>query len=81
MENTITKNQTVYEYLDAQTVSQRKEFVKQLQANGLNATNIRNWIGKRASIPEKYHDLVETAAGQKLTFPKLVRRVFIEEVA
>lgn len=81
MENIAQKNRTVYEYLDTQTVSQRKEFVKQLQANGINATNIRNWIAKRAAIPEKYHSLVSQIAGQTLAFPKLVRKVFIESEA
>ncbi|MCF8255377.1 MAG: hypothetical protein K9H61_02405 [Bacteroidia bacterium] len=81
MENIEPKKRTVYELLDTQTVSERKAFVKELHANGINASNVRNWIGKRANIPSHYHPLITRLAKEELTFPKLIHKVFIESEA
>jgi hypothetical protein len=70
-----------YEFVENQTFNQRKEFVSKLKEKGFNRQQISNWIGKISSIPDKHQTMVSQIAGQELTFPRLVRKVFIESEA
>lgn len=81
MENTEPKKTTVYEFFDRQTVKERRTFIADLRAKGINPGTVRNWTNKQASVPPKYQELISDMAGEQLAFPKLIRKVFIESEA
>ena len=74
MENTDTNTsnlESVYDFLKRQTYDERKEFIKALKEHGVSSQQVRNWIGKRSSIPWKHHKLINAIAGKDLNYPKL----------
>lgn len=74
-----SNQKTVYQYLDLQTVQQRKEFVKALKQEKISTQQFSNWLRKVNSIPEKYHALICELAGEQLTFPKVKVITTVEE--
>lgn len=79
MSNSEHTKTTVYSLLDNQTVNERKAFIEALKTKGINGATYRNWIGKRASIPEKYHSIINEIVGKELSFPKIKLEAVIED--
>jgi hypothetical protein len=71
MNNSENTKTTVYDYLDSQTVSERKAFLEALKKAGIKAGTYRHWINKRANIPLKYHAVINEASGKELSYPVL----------
>ncbi len=79
MSNSETTKTTIYSLLDNQTVIERKAFIEALKAKGISGATYRNWIGKRANIPLKYHAVINEIVGTKLIYPKLKIEVVLED--
>lgn len=81
MENqqSVNKQQSVYDYLEGQTVAERKAFIKALVDNGISRQLIRNWISLRNGIPVAKQEVINKVAGQTLIYPKVKRVYMIEQ--